>query len=103
MEKRAVMASFDGGAITSDAGALLLRETDLLLRLSERVAQCFTDGRDQTRVDHAIQTLVAQRIHGIALGYEDLNDHDDLRHDPVLALHSTTLEMRARKVAPLAG
>lgn len=103
LEKRAVVASFDGGAITSDAGALLLRETDRILRMSERVAGCFTDHRDQTRVDHAIQTMVAQRIHGIALGYEDLNDHDDLRHDPVLALHSTTLEMRSRNVAPLAG
>ncbi|MEJ2117761.1 MAG: IS1380 family transposase [Alphaproteobacteria bacterium] len=103
LEKRAVVASFDGGAITSDAGALLLRETDLLLRMSERVAGCFTDHRDQTRVDHAIKTMVAQRIHGIALGYEDLNDHDDLRHDPVVALHSTTLEMRSRNVAPLAG
>jgi hypothetical protein len=102
-EKRAVVASFDGGAITSDAGALLLRETDRILGMSERVAGCFTDHRDQTRVDHTVQTMVAQRIHGIALGYEDLNDHDDLRHDPVLALHSTTLEMRSRNVAPLAG
>lgn len=103
LEKRAVVAAFDGGAITSDAGALLLRETDRFLRMSERVAACFTDHRDQTRVDHTIQTMVAQRIHGIALGYEDLNDHDDLRHDPVLALHSTTLAMRPRNVAPLAG
>ena len=102
-EKRAVVASFDGGAITSDAGALLLRETDRILSMSERVAGCFTDHRDQARVDHTVQTMVAQRIHGIALGYEDLNDHDDLRHDPVLALHSTTLEMRPRNVAPLAG
>lgn len=103
LEKRAVVASFDGGAITSDAGALLLRETDLSLRMSERVAGCFTDYRDQRRVDHAIKTMLAQRIHGIALGYEDLNDHDDLRLDPLLALHSTTLEMRSRNVAPLAG
>lgn len=102
-EKRAVVAAFDGGAITSDAGVLLLREVDRVIGLSERVAKCFTDHRERERVDHAVKTLVAQRIHGIALGYEDLNDHDELRHDPALALLSTTLEQRARGVAPLAG
>jgi hypothetical protein len=102
-EKRPVVAGFDGGAISSDAGALLLREVDRVLRLSERVAACFSDYRNQARVEHAVKTMVAQRIHGIALGYEDLNDHDDLRRDPVLALMSTTLEERARNVAPLAG
>lgn len=102
-ERRPVVASFDGGAISSDAGGLLLREVDRVIRLTERVAQCFSDRRDQARIEHAIKTMVAQRIHGIALGYEDLNDHDDLRHDPVLALSSTTLEARARNVAPLAG
>jgi len=102
-EKRSVVASFDGGAITSDAGALLLRETDRVIGLTKRAAKCFTDHRDPKRVEHAVETLVAQRIHGIALDYEDLNDHDDLRHDPALALLSTTLEPRARNVAPLAG
>ena len=102
-ETRAVVAAFDGGAITSDAGALLLREVDRVIGLSERVAKCFTDHREQARVDHTLKTLVAQRVHGIALGYEDLNDHDELRHDPALALLSTTLEQRARGVAPLAG
>jgi hypothetical protein len=102
-EKRAVVAAFDGGAMTSDAGALLLREVDRISGLTKRVAKCFTDHRDQARADHALETLVAQRIHGIALGYEDLNDHDDLRHDPALALLSTTLEPRRRDVAPLAG
>jgi len=102
-EKRAVVAAFDGGGMTSDAGALLLREVDRVIGLSERLAKCFTDHRKQARVDHLIKTLAAQRIHGIALGYEDLNDHDELRHDPALALLSTTLEPRARGVAPLAG
>lgn len=102
-KKRSVVAAFDGGAITSDAGALLLREADRVVGLTKRVAKCFTDHRDPTRTEHAVETLVAQRIHGIALGYEDLNDHDDLRHDPALALLSTTLDPRARDVAPLAG
>jgi hypothetical protein len=102
-KKRSVVAAFDGGAITSDAGALLLREVDRVIGLTRRVSKCFTDHRDPTRTEHTVETLIAQRIHGIALGYEDLNDHDDLRHDPALALLSTTLEPRARDVAPLAG
>ena len=72
---RKVTAAFDGGAITSNAGALLLREADRVLGLSRQVAACFTDSRRQDRVEHAVETLLAQRIHGIALGYEDLNDH----------------------------
>lgn len=83
---RKVVGSFDGGALTSDAGAVLLREADKAIGLSKTVAACFRDGRDQGRVLHPCETLVAQRVHGIALGYEDLNDHDDLRHDPVLGL-----------------
>src|SRR5512132_1200160 len=69
------MAALDGGAMTSDAGALLLREADRAVRLIDRVAGCFSDGRDQTGMVHAVHTLVGQRIIGIALGYEDVNDH----------------------------
>ena len=83
---------FDGGAITSDGGALLLRETDRRIGLFDRVAACFTDGRDSRLTEHSLHTLVAQRITGLALGYEDLNDHDSLRHDPLLALLSDKLE-----------
>src|SRR5512134_1573284 len=83
---RRVVAAFDGGAVTSDAGALLLREADRAIRLIERVAACFTDGREPGRVIHSLSTLVGQRIVAIALGYEDVNDHDGLRVDPVLAL-----------------
>jgi hypothetical protein len=79
------MAALDGGAVTSDAGALLLREADRAVRLIDRVAGCFSDGRDQTGMVHAVHTLVGQRIIGIALGYEDVNDHDALCLDPVLA------------------
>src|SRR3954471_14283719 len=84
-EGRPVVASFDGGAITSDAGALLLGQTDRAIRLTERFAACFTDTRAADLVEHQVETLVMQRVVGIALGYEDLNDHDELRHDPVLA------------------
>jgi hypothetical protein len=100
---RKVTAAFDGGAITSNAGALLLRETDRGIGLSREVAACFKDGRRQDRIEHAVETLVAQRIHGIALGYEDLNDHDDLRHDPVLGLLSGKAETRRSGCAVLAG
>ena len=86
VEGRQVVAAFDGGAITSDAGALLLGETDRAIRLTERFAACFTDARMPELVEHEVETLVLQRVVGIALGYEDLNDHDELRHDPVLAV-----------------
>ncbi len=77
VEGRAVVASFDGGAITSDAGALLLGQTDCALRLTERFAACFADTRTAGLVEHQVETLVMQRVVGyIALGYEDLNDHD---------------------------
>ena len=100
---RKVTAAFDGGAITSNADALLLRETDRGIGLSRQVPACFRDGRRQDRVEHAVETLVAQRIHGIALGYEDLNDHDDLRHDPVLGLVSGKAAAHRRDCAVLAG
>jgi hypothetical protein len=83
---RAVVASFDGGAITSDAGALLLGATDRAIGLVGRFAACFRDARAPERVEHEVDTLVGQRVFGIALGHEDLIDHDQLRHDPVLAV-----------------
>jgi DDE family transposase len=100
---RKVTAAFDGGAITSNAGALLLRETDRAIGLSRQAAACFTDGRRQDRIEHRVETLIAQRIHGVALGYEDLNDHDELRHDPVLGLVSGKAEARRSDCAVLAG
>src|SRR5512144_2826424 len=100
---RRVVAAFDGGALTSDAGALLLRETDRAIRLIERVAACFSDGRDPGQLIHALPTLVGQRIVAIALGYEDVNDHDRLRFDPVLALFGDSLAAKRKDCAPLAG
>ena len=103
VEGRQVVASFDGGVITSDAGALLLGETDRAIRLTERFASCFTDARVSELVEHSVSTMVMQRVVGIALGYEDLNDHDELRHDPVLAVLAGKLEARRSDCAPLAG
>ena len=100
---RRVEAAFDGGAVTSDAGALLLRETDRAISLIDRVAGCFRDGRDPGRVVHTLRTLVGQRVIGLALGYEDVSDHDDLRFDPVLALFAEQLEPRRADCAALGG
>jgi hypothetical protein len=103
VEGRQVVAAFDGGAITSDAGALLLGETDRAIRLTERFTACFSDTRAVELVEHQVATLVTQRVVGIALGYEDLNDHDELRHDPVLAVLAGKLEAKRSGCAPLAG
>jgi hypothetical protein len=83
---RQVIADFHGGRITSDAGALLLRELEAQLGLLESFAACFTDHRDPQRIEHSLVALLKQRIFGLCLGYEDLNDHDRLRHDPLLAV-----------------
>ena len=82
---RALVAEFNGGTITSDAGALLLRQLEARRRIVSQFAACFTDHRDPARIDHPLEHLVAQRVFGLVLGYEDLNDHDLLRRDPLLA------------------
>lgn len=84
--RREIVAGFDGGNITSDAGALLLRETEQRTRIIEQFAGCFLDHRSWRLIEHPVKDLVAQRVFGLALGYEDLNDHDDLRRDPLLAV-----------------
>src|SRR5260221_14737486 len=83
---RGVVASFDGGAITTDAGGLLLGATDRAIGLVDRFASCFRDVRAAELIEHEVTTLVGQRVFGIALGYEGLNDPDTLRHDPVMAV-----------------
>jgi hypothetical protein len=82
---RQVLADFDGGDITSDGGALLLRKTEELTGIIRQFARCFTDHRNPELIEHSVEELLGQRVYGLALGYEDLNDHDDLRHDPLLA------------------
>src|SRR6202021_707569 len=86
VEGRAVEAAFDAGLVTSDAGGLLLGATDRVIDLVDRFAACFRDRRRQVLVENGVTALIGQRVFGIALGYEDLNDHDDLRHDPVMAV-----------------
>jgi Transposase DDE domain group 1 len=103
VEGRVVVAGFDGGPITSDAGALLLGATDRAIRLVDRFADCFVDRRDPKRIEHRVATLVGQRVLGIALGYEDLNDHDELRHDPMMAVVAGKLRSSRNECAPVAG
>jgi hypothetical protein len=103
VEGRRVEAAFDGGAISSNAGAVLLGATDRAIGLVERFAGCFVDSRKAEQIEHEVKTLVGQRVFGLALGYEDLNDHDWLRHDPVMAVLVGKLEARRRDCAPAAG
>lgn len=97
--RREIVARFDGGTISSDGGALLLRQTDKLLNLIPRLGKCFLDGRNQSLVEHSVTEMVAQRIYGLALGYEDLNDHEQLRKDPVFGILAGKQDL----TEPLAG
>jgi hypothetical protein len=82
---RQIVAEFSGGTMTSDAGSLLLKETDAKMNLLRRFSECFTDRRSPLLIEHTLEQMLRQRVYGLALGYEDLNDHDLLRLDPLLA------------------
>ena len=97
--RREIVARFDGGTISSDGGAFLLRQTDKRLNLIGRLAESFLDGRNQSLVEHSIAEMLSQRIYGLALGYEDLNDHEQLRTDPVFGI----LAGKEDLAEPLAG
>jgi Transposase DDE domain group 1 len=101
--RQKVVAGFDGGVNTSDTGALLLGMTDRAIGLIARFAACFKDARSAALIEHQVETLVGQRVFGLAMGYEDLNDHDGLRHDPVMALLAGKLKAARRDCAPVAG
>src|SRR5271169_2618429 len=103
VEGRPVVAEFDGGTLTSDAGGLLLGAADRRLDMVRRLAGCFRDARDPRLVEHSVATLIGQRVFGIALGYEDLNDHDQLRHDPLMAVLAGKLQAWRSDCAPAAG
>lgn len=103
VEGRRVVAAFDGGEVTSDGGALLLARTDRAIGLLDRLARCFIDRRSRSSTEHAVRTLLGQRVLGIAAGYEDLNDHDALRHDPLWGAVLGKLEPKRSSCAPLAG
>jgi hypothetical protein len=96
---RQVVGRFDGSRLTTDGGSLLLREADRKIGLLRRLAPCFTDSRQPERIGHELGEMLAQRLYGLALGYEDLNDHEELRHDPLLAVLAGKREM----TEPLAG
>src|SRR5258708_895649 len=85
-KRREIRAEFDGGSITSDGGGLLLRDVEKRSRILRQFAACFTDYRNPELIEHTVEELVAQRVYGLALGYEDLNDHEELRNDPLLAV-----------------
>ena len=82
--------------MSSDGGGLLLREVDKRIGLTERLARCFVDYRNPSSVEHDVGTLLAQRVYALALGYEDLNDHDELRRDALLSLAAGKVIRRAR-------
>ena len=96
VEGRSVVGGFDGGRIALDAGALLLAATDRAVGLIDRFARCFTDRRSPELVEHRVATLVGQRVFGIALGYEDVLDHDELRDDPMMAVLAGKLAARRK-------
>ena len=103
VERRRVVAAFDGGTVSSNAGSLLLGKADAALGLIERLSKCFVDERNAALIEHSLRTLVGQRVFALALGYEDLNDHDELRHDPVMGALLGKLSSRRRVCAALAG
>jgi hypothetical protein len=103
VERRRVVAAFDGGEVTSDAGALLLMRTERAIGLLDRLAGCFVDRRSERSTEHTVRTLLGQRVLGMAAGYEDLNDHDTLRHDPLWGAVLGKLEPKRSSCAPLAG
>jgi hypothetical protein len=103
LKGRTVIANFDGGKITSDAGIVLMAELDQKLKITARFAECFRDSRNLSYVDYSVHELLAQRVYAIVLGYEDVNDHDKLRHDPALAIALKKLNFIDSDEAVLAG
>ena len=93
---RRVESGFTAGQVSSDGGAVLLRETDRKIKLLSRLASCFRDGRNQDLVEHELSEMLSQRIYGLALGYEDLNDHEQLRTDPLFGLLSGKRNLEER-------
>ena len=88
LNRRQVIGQFDGGEISSDGGGVLLREVEKRTHILRRLSQCFIDHRNPERIEHTVETLIKQRVMAIALGYDDLNDHDELCRDSLLALLS---------------
>lgn len=103
VESRQVIINFNGGTVTSDAGLMLIAALDQKRQITSRFAACFQDYRDPKRVEQTLATLVAQRVYGLVQGYEDLNDHDQLRHEPMFAVALGKLSAAEVVGAPMAG
>lgn len=103
VESRQVIVNFQGGTVTSDAGLMLIAALDQKRQITARFAACFQDYREPTRIEHALSTLIAQRVYGLVQGYEDLNDHDHLRHDRMFAIALGKLRATDTACAPMAG
>ena len=103
LEGKSVEADFSGGAITSDAGLLLVKQVDRRFGMTEKFARCFDDRRVAERVEHSVEQMVAQRTYALVQGYEDLNDHDQLRHDPMFGIALDKLSSRHPRNTALAG
>lgn len=97
------MVNFQGGTVTSDAGLMLIAALDQKRQITARFATCFQDYREPSRIEHSLETLIAQRVYGLVQGYEDLNDHDQLRHDPMFAVALGKLPATDKACAPMAG
>ena len=103
LEGRPIVTDFKGGEMTQDGGLILVSALDGALGVSERLSACFTDQRDDRYVQHSLKDLVAQRLYGLVQGYEDLNDHDKIRHDGLFGLAIGKRSSSHSRCAPLAG
>ena len=103
LKDRQIIANFEGGRITSDAGIVLMAQLDKKLRITSQFAEGFQDYRNLSYVEYSVHQLLAQRVYGLVLGYEDVNDHEKLRHDPALALALEKLDFINSSEAVLAG
>lgn len=100
VKSRQVIVNFKGGTVTSDAGLTLIADLDQKLKITSRLAACFQDYRQPNRVEHSLESLVAQRVYGLVQGYEDVNDHEQLRHDPMFALAVGKIIRHLQKIKP---
>ncbi|MHC5719448.1 MAG: transposase, partial [Nostoc sp.] len=98
-----VVVNFNGETVTSDAGLTLIAELDRKREITSRLAACFKDYREQNRIEHSVSSLIAQRVYGLVMGYEDINDHEELRHDPMFALVLGKIIGSVKEPAILAG
>ena len=98
-----IIVNFNDETVTSDAGLTLITELDRKQQITSRLAECFKDYRDINRIEHSVESLIAQRIYGLIMGYEDLNDHEQLRHDPMFIMALGKIIGSEKELPLLAG